>query len=46
MKGHRYPREFLVAEIKRVARIVCEIPSMRQFDEHSKVAAVTVEKRF
>lgn len=42
----RYPREFLVAEIKRVARLVGDIPSMRQFDEYSELAAVTVEKRF
>lgn len=46
MEGRRYPRDFLVAEIKRVSRVVGEMPMMRQFDEYSKVAAVTVEKRF
>lgn len=45
MEGRRFPREYLVAEIKRVARIVGEMPKMNQFDEHSKVAAVTVAKR-
>jgi hypothetical protein len=46
MEGRRYPREYLVAEVKRVALLVGEMPSMSQFDEHSKIAAVTVEKRF
>ncbi|MGH9428927.1 MAG: homing endonuclease associated repeat-containing protein, partial [Terriglobia bacterium] len=42
----RFPREYLVAEVKRVARIVGEAPTMGQFDEHSKIAAVTLAKRF
>lgn len=46
MESNRYPREFLVAEIKRVAKIVGEMPTMVQFEEHSKVASVTVAKRF
>lgn len=31
MEGMRFPREFLVAEIKRVARIVGGIPTISQF---------------
>lgn len=46
MESRRYPRDFLVSEIKRVARIVGEMPKMRQFEEHGEVAAVTVAKRF
>lgn len=46
MEGRRYPREYLVAEIKRVARLAGEMPSMRLFDERGEVAAVTVAKRF
>jgi len=45
-EGRRFPREFLVAEIKRVARIVGEMPTMAQFEEHSDVSAVTLAKRF
>jgi very-short-patch-repair endonuclease len=46
MESNRYPRDFLVAEIKRVAKIVGEMPKMLQFEEHSEVAVVTVSKRF
>jgi very-short-patch-repair endonuclease len=45
-KSRRYPREFLVAEIKRIARIVGDVPTMEQFGSHSKIAAVTLAKRF
>lgn len=45
-EGRRFPREFLVAEIKRVARIVGDMPTMAQFEEHSDVSAVTLAKRF
>ena len=46
MEGRKYPREYLVAEIKRVARELGERPTMAQFDELGRVAAVTVAKRF
>jgi very-short-patch-repair endonuclease len=46
MESNRYPRDFLVAEIKRVAKIVGEMPTMLQFDKFSDIAAVTVAKRF
>jgi very-short-patch-repair endonuclease len=46
MESNRYPRDFLVAEIKRVAKIVGETPKMLQFERHSEVAVVTVAKRF
>ena len=45
-EGRRFPREFLVAEIKRVARIVGDMPTMTQFEKHSDVSAVTLVKRF
>lgn len=45
-EGRKYPREYLVAEIKRVARIVGDMPTMEQFEQNSEIAAVTLAKRF
>lgn len=42
--SRKYPREFLVAEIKRVARIVGDVPTMEQFASHSKIAAATLAR--
>lgn len=42
----KYPREYLLAELKRVAKICGKIPSMADFDKHSSLASVTLAKRF
>lgn len=42
----KYPREYLLAELKRVAKICGKIPSMADFDKHSNLASVTLAKRF
>ncbi len=42
----KYPREFLVSEIKRVARLLGKIPTREEFRSESKVSPVTVAKRF
>jgi very-short-patch-repair endonuclease len=42
----KYPREYLLAELKRVAKICGKIPSMTEFDKHSNLASVTLAKRF
>ena len=44
--GRRFPREFLVAELRRVGRLLGKIPSMEEFDRESQIAAVTLVKRF
>ena len=42
----KYPREYLLGELKRVAIICGKIPSMVEFDKHSSLASVTLAKRF
>src|SRR5438128_12244846 len=46
MAGQRFPREFLIAELKRIARLVGGIPSMNDFRRSSKIAPETLVKRF
>lgn len=46
MEKRRYPREFLLAELKRVAKLLGKVPTMEEFDKESKIAAVTLAKRF
>lgn len=44
--GRRYPREFLLAELRRVAKELGKIPTMIEFRQHSKISPATLEKRF
>ncbi len=46
MEKRKYPREFLLAELKRIANLLGKIPTMEEFDKESKIAAVTLAKRF
>jgi hypothetical protein len=46
MASQRFPRDFLIAELKRVARLVGGIPSMDDFRRESRVAPETLVKRF
>ncbi|MGB6501611.1 MAG: DUF559 domain-containing protein [Thermoplasmata archaeon] len=42
----RYPREYLLAELRRVAKELGKIPTMVDFRKRSKVSPGTLEKRF
>jgi very-short-patch-repair endonuclease len=46
MNRQRFPREFLISELKRVARLVGSVPTMDDFRRESKVAPETLVKRF
>ena len=46
MARRKYPRDFLLAELKRIAKLLGKIPTMEEFDKESKIAAVTLAKRF
>lgn len=46
MNGRKFPREYLLGELKRVARLVQDVPSMEDFRRASKVAPETLVKRF
>src|SRR5438128_3136812 len=46
MASTRYPREFLLSELRRVARQLNCIPTRAQFREASEVSAETLVKRF
>jgi hypothetical protein len=46
MVQQRFPREFLLAELRRVGSILGKIPGMDEFQRESKVSPVTVSKRF
>jgi hypothetical protein len=46
MEKRKYPREFLLKELKRVAKLLGKIPTMEEFDKKSEIAAVTLAKRF
>jgi len=35
MEGKKYPREFLLVELKRVANLLGKIPTMEDFDKQS-----------
>jgi very-short-patch-repair endonuclease len=42
----RYPREFLLAELRRVGKELGRIPTMSEFRRLSRVSPTTLEKRF
>ncbi|MHB0972077.1 MAG: homing endonuclease associated repeat-containing protein [Thermoanaerobaculia bacterium] len=44
--ANKFPREFLLAELRRVGRLVGGIPSMADFGKQSKLAAESLVKRF
>ena len=46
MEGRKYPREFLLAEIRRVAKVLGKIPTMSEFRKESKVSPATAAVRF
>ncbi len=46
MEAQKYPRDFLLTELKRVARALGKIPTMAEFRSESKVSAETLAKRF
>jgi very-short-patch-repair endonuclease len=46
MEGRKYPRDFLLAELKRVARALGKIPTMEEFQRESDISPVTLAKRF
>ena len=46
MESRKYPRDFLVAELKRVARALGKIPTMEEFQRESDISPVTLVKRF
>lgn len=46
MENRKYPREYLLAELKRIGKMLGKIPTMEEFDKESKIAAVTLVKRF
>ena len=41
------PRKFLIDEVRRIAKLLVKIPTMKEFDAHSQIGkAVTCEKKF
>jgi very-short-patch-repair endonuclease len=46
MSADRYPREYLLSELKRVARLIGKMPAMPEFDRESNVSSQTLVKRF
>jgi very-short-patch-repair endonuclease len=41
------PRKLLIDEVRRIAKILVKVPTMRDFDAHSQIGrAVTCEKKF
>lgn len=46
MSHQKFPREYLLAELRRVGSILGKIPSMTEFRRESKVSPVTLAKRF
>lgn len=46
MNVRKFPREYLLGELKRVARLVQGVPSMEDFRSESEVAPETLVKRF
>jgi very-short-patch-repair endonuclease len=46
MEKRKYPREFLLTELKRVAKLLVKIPTIEEFNKESEIAAVTIAKRF
>lgn len=46
MEKRKYPREFLLEELKRIAKLLSKIPTMEEFDKESKISSATLAKRF
>jgi hypothetical protein len=46
MQQRKYPREYLLSELKRVASLLRKIPTMDEFDKESNISPVTLAKRF
>jgi len=46
MSVSKYPREFLIAELKRVARHLGTVPTLKEFRQHASVSPATLVKRF
>ena len=46
METRKYPRDFLLAELKRAAKVIGKIPTMKEFDQESQLSPVTLAKRF
>ncbi len=46
MEGRKYPRDYLLAELKRVAKLLGKIPTMDEFRDNSKVSPQTLVARF
>lgn len=46
METRKYPRDFLLAELKRVAKVLGKIPTMEEFQQESDISPVTLAKRF
>lgn len=46
MPTQKYPRDFLLAELKRVARELGKIPSVKEFRERATVEPGTLVNRF
>jgi hypothetical protein len=45
METRKYPRDFLLAELKRVAKLLGKVPTMKEFDQGSQLSPVTLTKR-
>ena len=45
-EGRRYPREFLLAELKRVAKRIGKIPTRQEFRRESRISPETLASRF
>jgi hypothetical protein len=41
MSVSKYPREFLIAELKRVARHLGTVPTLKEFRQHASVSPAT-----
>jgi very-short-patch-repair endonuclease len=46
MEGRKYPRDFLLAELKRVARALGKIPTIEEFRKEGSVSPETLAARF
>lgn len=46
-RNEEIPRKFLIDEVRRIARLLVKVPTMKDFDAHSQIGrAVTCEKKF
>jgi very-short-patch-repair endonuclease len=46
VQARKYPRDFLLAELKHAAKVLGKIPTMEEFRQESKVSPETLVKRF